>query len=456
MTPQDMDLPPLVERYLSTGVDRDVTPILCRFHRWLMAKRMALAALDPPTLRRFLYLPFRRAVTPRTAAAARRGLFAYLDWLHRQGYIEFDARGMELRRFPLPQTAQTFLDSLATTHRRSTCNGYRYALRRFHAWLHDTRLSLRRLRRHHMEQWLLALHDRQLHACTRTHMIISLRIYLRWLAEHQLLHADPDDLLRSSDLPKLPVYLPRPLPPSVDCELQRRLANSRYREWLGLLLMRHTGLRIGELLALDYDCIRVDHQGHHLLKVPLGKLNTERLVPLTEAAIRLIRRIQAQRPLPHTYLLERAPGKPMRYEVLREALLAASDGLDGHGPITSHRLRHTYATALFAGGMNFMSIMKLLGHTDHRMTLRYTAISQEALGREYQAAILRLEQRYGADIAPPFTADTNAVTAVADALAWMQNHFGHTQVENRSARSITKRLRRIQTDLRLLLSDVDP
>jgi integrase len=48
----------------------------------------------------------------------------------------------------------------------------------------------------------------------------------------------------------------------------------------GLLLMRLTGLRIGELCSLERNCIRRDHLNNCFLKVPLGKLNTERLVPM--------------------------------------------------------------------------------------------------------------------------------------------------------------------------------
>jgi len=48
----------------------------------------------------------------------------------------------------------------------------------------------------------------------------------------------------------------------------------------GLIVLRATGMRIGELLDLELDCI-VDFGAHGTwLKVPLGKLGTERMVPL--------------------------------------------------------------------------------------------------------------------------------------------------------------------------------
>ena len=40
------------------------------------------------------------------------------------------------------------------------------------------------------------------------------------------------------------------------------------------------------------------------------------------------------------------------------------------GAFVSHRLRHTFATALLSGGMNVVNLMAVLGHRDHHMTMR--------------------------------------------------------------------------------------
>lgn len=444
-----------VERFLRTRAGSGAEAILRRFERWLAAKRIAISALDEESVERFMGGPFRNNVDPRTVADARRGFFAYLDWSYRRGYLGFDPRSLSCRRRkPLPPETQSFLDSLKPTHRPGTCDGYRISLHRFNTWLADSRLSLRRLRRRHMEQWLLMLHDRGLHASTRTSEIIQVRVYLRWLFERGSLGTHPDDLIRAGDLPKLPSYLPRPLPPAVDVELQKRLAVSHCPYCQGLLIMRQTGLRIGELAALEYDCVRTDPQGRRFLKVPLGKLNNERLVPLTDQTYRNIERLQARPGIPRTYLLETVRGRKVPYGRYREALRTASDGLDGGEPITSHRLRHTYATSLLSGGMSLVGIMKLLGHRDYRMTLRYAAITQETLGREYYDAVQLLEQRYDPEVAPAVTDDASAITAIADAITWINNHLRHGHASHqRSIRSLAKRLRRIKAQLRDILLD---
>jgi hypothetical protein len=55
-------------------------------------------------------------------------------------------------------------------------------------------------------------------------------------------------------------YLPRPLPPDADRELQRRLSDDSSAVATGLLVMRRTGLRVGELRRLERDCLREDQE----------------------------------------------------------------------------------------------------------------------------------------------------------------------------------------------------
>jgi integrase len=47
-----------------------------------------------------------------------------------------------------------------------------------------------------------------------------------------------------------------------------------------LLLLRHTGIRISECADLSFDCLRFVGPGQWAIHVPLGKLKTERLVPV--------------------------------------------------------------------------------------------------------------------------------------------------------------------------------
>jgi site-specific recombinase XerD len=454
MKKRPSELPETARRFLRSrqGRGKGGERIIRRFHDWMNAKHVALMGLEPSEVENFFKQPFRAVVTPRTAQRYKRAMIVYLDWLYKNGHIDFDPRCLGIRRrVPLPPCAVGFVKALAPTHKPSTCQGYESTLRNFHEWLDSGRVKLKRIKRAQIEQWFQALSDQGLHPITRRQAIIQVRIYLWWLFEREELRANPEDLIRSRDLPKLPSYLPRPLPPDVDAALQRSLEASRSRLCKGLLLMRQTGLRIGELASLEYDCVRLDPNNNRFLKVPLGKLDNERLVPITDQTYQLIQKLQTCRPPTSGYLLETASGKKVYYALLRRALVDASENIVDAEPITSHRLRHTYATSLLSAGMSLVGVMKLLGHRDFRMTLRYTAITQDTVGREYRAALDELQTKYGSTAVPPASDEMDLIKALADIIAGIHKDLVYGRNQNKAAQLLIKRLRRIQSDLQQLM-----
>src|SRR2546430_16822557 len=62
-----------------------------------------------------------------------------------------------------------------------------------------------------------------------------------------------------------------------------------------LLLMRATGIRIGECLDLSLDCLRQLEPDRWALHVPLGKLHTERLVPADPELRQIVERSEERR-----------------------------------------------------------------------------------------------------------------------------------------------------------------
>ena len=106
------------------------------------------------------------------------------------------------------------------------------------------------------------------------------------------------------------------------------------------------------------------------LKVPLGKLATERMVPLDDETVAVLDRIAARRtpgrPLPHPrtgrpveFLLVHQ-GRRISAQALRAELTRAATEA-GLKSVTPHQLRHTYATALVNAGVSLQALMQLLG-----------------------------------------------------------------------------------------------
>ena len=212
-------------------------------------------------------------------------------------------------------------------------------------------------------------------------------------------------LIFPRDMPKEPRPLPRYIPLDADRRLQRALEYSPNRLLAdGLLLVRATGMRIGELLNLELDCVHEVPGLGLWLKVPLGKFDTERMVPLDEETVAIVDRLVdargPQRPLRHPrngrmveFLMvhygRRISDHAMRAELRRAATEA---GLDGATP---HQLRHTYATALVNSGISLQHLMVLLGHQSAEMSLRYGRLFDATVRESYERAHALAKARLG-------------------------------------------------------------
>lgn len=449
-------LPPFAQQFLQANASS--FSAVQRFHRWLKSTHRPILQLDAQEIETFLGELSASSLPQSTRSRRRRLVLRYLDWLHSQNLLRFDPRRAWPRsNCPLPPPALRFVDSLKPTHKPSTVRGYQTQLRQFHIWLDAEHITLEHLERRHIEAWLGWLHARGLHPSSRLAIIQNIRAYFAWLEEQKLLTTpESHTLLRSSDLPKLPQYLPRPLPADVDAQLQLRLRKSRDVYQLGLLLMRRTGLRIGELIALPYDCLRHDLKGNPALLVPLGKLDTERLVPLDPQTEKLVLKLRRRAKRKHHWLLQSIKGRKTRYDLYRAALLKASRGLHLSEPITTHRLRHTYATSLLAAGMNLPSVMRLLGHRDYRMTLRYAAVTDETVRIEYTAALANSETRYQHRPAPLArkTPSSSPATSLTDAVRYLRSLLSDHSVPVPEARALIARIRRLDASFRKLLRKI--
>ena len=413
------------------------------FHAWLRASHRPLKQLEARELALFLAALASQPLSKATRALHSRRAKHYLDWLRERQLLRALTPSAAVA---LPELADRFLQALAPTHKPATLNGYRSTLRRFHIWLSARSLNPHQLLRDDLEAWLQGLHQQGLHASSRIHAIQQIRHYLRWLEERGELATPADALLRSKDLPKLPLYLPRPIPPDLDCILQKRLRTSRDRLQLGLLLMRNTGLRIGELRSLPHRCVRTDPRGNYFLKVPLGKLDTERLVPLDSTTLQLLRRLQRLGNGHRQLLLERN-GKPIGTHRFNAALKLACRGLSTPEPITSHRLRHTFATTMLSAGMSLVSVMRLLGHRDYRMTLRYAAITDETVVTEFNNALRENAARYVPAPIPPAHSGLDPLSQLLDLVRYVQKRSADANLDPNRTVLLVKRIQRLRTGI---------
>ena len=244
-------------------------------------------------------------------------------------------------------------------------------------------------------------------------------------------------LVFAADVPRLPRPLPRALPPNHDAALMATVGqlDDPFAR-CGLLVLRYAGLRLGELLDLELDAVVDYGPAGTWLRVPLGKLKTERLVPLDEATLAALDDWVAtrgrQRALPHpdtgrpTDFLFLEQGRRLGPWRIRSGLARAVEAAGLRGPdglpqaITPHRLRHTYATTLANAGMSLQALMALLGHVTPEMTLRYATLASPTLRAAYDDAMAKARPRLPLVPTTPTTVPTK--------VAWLASEFLKTRV----------------------------
>jgi integrase len=149
-------------------------------------------------------------------------------------------------------------------------------------------------------------------------------------------------------------------------------------------------MRIGECVDLSVDCLRTLGPKQWAIHVPLGKLKTERWVPVDSMVCQLVERIRSLRPLDAPpagrLLLARPRGRFMLIRKLRATLREVSAAAGIAARIVPHQFRHTYGTEMLRAGVGFAAVMKLLGHKSPHMTLEYLEITQQDLQREFHLA----------------------------------------------------------------------
>jgi integrase len=302
---------------------------------------------------------------------------------------------------PLAHRFAGAIDSLGTALAPGSVRQYRATARNFLMYLgadHPEVAALDQLRRDpHILGWMTMMRSRVPPLAPVTYIIrlVFLRGILAELASSAQL-PELVQLLRRQDIPRAPRRLPRALTTEQDQRLQQELLR---RNDLGsnvLLLLRHTGMRIGEAADLSLDCLHASGADQWAIQVPLGKLKTERMVPVDSFVCGLVQRLRFFRsfdPLPADgRLLARPSTREALIRQLRRYLHAVCAEAGIAKRIVPHQLRHTYASEMLRAGVEFLSVMKLLGHASPEMTMLYLDIALTDLQREFHAA--RSEPRH--------------------------------------------------------------
>jgi integrase/recombinase XerC len=155
-----------------------------------------------------------------------------------------------------------------------------------------------------------------------------------------------------------------------------------------LELLYATGIRVGELVALDVD--DVDRE-RNLVRV-FGKGRKERSVPFGHPAAKALDRwVSTGRTAlvaegAGAALFLGARGRRIDQRAVRTLVHRRIAEVPGAPDIGPHGLRHTAATHLLEGGADLRAVQEMLGHASLATTQLYTHVSTDRLRRAYQQA----------------------------------------------------------------------
>jgi len=244
----------------------------------------------------------------------------------------------------------------------STVRTYTACVRDF---LEFAGVSLSRLRREHVAQFLVHLAEQRRHEPST----VKTYVYaIRFLFEATLARADVVENLKAPRVTPKPIIV---LSPDEVLKFFDAFDSPVYRTIACLIYA--TGLRIGEALALtvhDVDAKR------GVIAVHKTKVRRPRFARLSKALLDLLRNYwrRCRPPLPLLFP-GLNPTVPLNQSTIQGAFQVAARDAGLHKPVTPHVLRHTYATHLLEGGVDIHTVQLLLGHANIAATLRYLHVS---------------------------------------------------------------------------------
>ena len=228
------------------------------------------------------------------------------------------------------------------------------------------------------------------------------RMFFERIIEWEWDDAPSRNPIFSGDVPKRDELKPKFLDdPTFAAFMRAARSEPRALNRLVIEILARTGMRVGELCALEADAVVVIGS-FSWLRIPLGKLHNDRYIPLHPELARMLEEWVTTEGDRGSGLLLTNHGQPLtRYAVAR--MLDRVTKKAGIEHVNPHRLRHTLATQAINRGMSLEAIAALLGHKTMDMTMTYARIADRTVADEYFAVSERVEALYNK--APVLPAD---------------------------------------------------
>lgn len=266
----------------------------------------------------------------------------------------------------------------------NTLEAYAFDMDDYLAWAAEEGVDLLQATTADIERYATAVREQGKSATTLARRLSGLRSLYRFLLMDHYIDVDPTELL---DAPVLGQHLPEVL---TTAEVDRMKAGIDVSKWEGqrnraiIEVLFSCGLRVSELVSLHLSDLYLDQ---HFVRV-LGKGQKERLVPISDVAIRelqlwFIRRNELKIKAGEAdYVFLNRRGNHLTRTMILIMLKRAALDAGIKKTVSPHTLRHSFATELLKGGADLRAIQAMLGHESIRTTEIYMHMDTTQLREE--------------------------------------------------------------------------
>lgn len=152
---------------------------------------------------------------------------------------------------------------------------------------------------------------------------------------------------------------------------EQRLLNSSPSHFKNIVIAAlNTGMRKGELISLKWSNVDLENN-----VITLESINTKskkkRLIPINSVLRKLLLELKLKSPN-NEYVFLSADGKRYKKHDSLNGIWKRTTKKAGIEGLRFHDLRHTAATRMVEAGVNIVAVNKILGHSDLKMTMRYS------------------------------------------------------------------------------------
>jgi integrase/recombinase XerC len=248
--------------------------------------------------------------------------------------------------------------------------------------------QLEQINHYHIKSWLVHQINEGLKNRSVARKISTLKSFYNFLLREQIITINPLNKVQSPKVEKrLPEFVEQN---AMENLFDGNLADEHFentfeglRDKLMVNLFYATGVRLSELQNIENQ--NIDFYKKQI-KV-LGKRNKERIIPITNEVIELIKQYTDQKNengFISNYLLLTNKGEPLYAKLIYNTVKKYLSKVTTLSKRSPHVLRHTYATHLLNQGADLNAIKELLGHSSLAATQVYTHNSIQQLKEVYK------------------------------------------------------------------------